>query len=1020
MACRWLQRQNDLGGSMPKKLSFKFDPNQAYQLAAIKSVVQLFEGLPKYDRADFTLNDEIVPNLPPDESIYEDFLLDNLKFIQNQNKLPESINLEVNEGVDDGMVLEGAGYESWRSPRFTIEMETGTGKTYVYLRTIYELRKHYGFSKFIIVVPSVAIFEGVRKAFQITYSHFSSLYGNEVVNLVPYDGAQLNRVKNFATSSFTEIMVMTDDSFNKITNNLYKPSEKLPGDRLPYQFIQETRPILILDEPQSIDNTEKAKEAIRTLHPLFSLRYSATHRIKPNLVYRLTPIDAYQQNLVKKIQVIGITEEENFNRPTLTLESVTRDPITAKVKTLVQEKGATKEATVTLKQGDNLYEKTHRTEHQDGYRIIEISVAKGNEFVQFENNFTIRLNENLAPSRPEVFRFQIRETIKQHMTMQEKLLNKGIKVLSLFFIDRVANYTTETGIIRTIFNTEFERIKAQYPHFQKYTADQVQEGYFAKKKQKSGEEVAIDTEGRTAEQREAERQAFDLIMRKKEQLLSFDEPVSFIFAHSALKEGWDNPNVFQICTLNQTVSDIKKRQEIGRGLRLCVNQTGERILDDDINILTVIANESYEKYAENLQREYLEAGEEAPPTPKRPQQSIAIRRDELFYSENFQEFWTRLCQKTSYTIHIDTNKLITECISKLNVTEFLEARVVLSKGKFVITEYTLSLQSVSADKAKIRVDVRCTDNTTENNIFGESEYSIFEVRKNSNDIPKKYPLLRGLKVLEIVDRDDESIVKFSDKAESEITYYKPLVFTSEKGQVYSNSTIQTIQDTYPVFNLVDRVAKDTNLTRATINSIFQGMDLGKKEILLRNPEGFANTFTSTIKGVITQHIADNIEFTVKTGSLSYNADDLFPPTYSLPQKELIDAGQRGLYDKVQRDSDVEERFVNYSLRHDEDNVILYFKFPPKFKINFPKIIGNYNPDWGIVRRDRNGNHTLQLVRETKGTTNIDKLRFAQEPLKIKCAQKHFSAIGVDYRVIDDTTSNWWVSESENIQADLFE
>jgi type III restriction enzyme len=317
---------------MPKKLSFKFDPNQAYQLAAINSVVRLFEGLPKYDRADFNLSDEIVPNLPPDETIFEDFLLDNLRAVQKQNKLPESLNLE----VDDGMVLEGAGYESWRSPSFTIEMETGTGKTYVYLRTIYELRKHYSFSKFIIVVPSVAIFEGVRKAFQITYSHFSSLYGNEVVNLVPYDGTQLSRVKNFATSSFTEIMVMTDDSFNKITNNLYKPSEKLPGDRLPYHFIQEIRPILILDEPQSIDNTEKAKEAIRTLHPLFTLRYSATHRVKPNLVYKLTPIDAYLQNLVKKIQVIGINEEENFNRSILTLESVNRDPITAKVKTLVQ------------------------------------------------------------------------------------------------------------------------------------------------------------------------------------------------------------------------------------------------------------------------------------------------------------------------------------------------------------------------------------------------------------------------------------------------------------------------------------------------------------------------------------------------------------------------------------------------------------------------------------------------------------------------------------------------------------
>jgi type III restriction enzyme len=668
---------------------------------------------------------------------------------------------------------------------------------------------------------------------------------------------------------------------------------------------------------------------------------------------------------------------------------------------------------------NNLYDKTGRTEHEYGYRVIEINVAKGNEFVQFENNFTIRLNENFTPSRPEVFRFQIRETIKQHMTMQEKLFNKGIKVLSLFFIDRVANYTVDTGIIRTIFNAEFERLKVQYPYFQKYTADQVQEGYFAKKKQKSGEEVAIDTEGRTAEQREAERKAFDLIMRKKEQLLSFDEPISFIFAHSALKEGWDNPNVFQICTLNQTISEIKKRQEIGRGLRLCVNQTGERILDDDVNVLTIIANESYEEYAENLQREYVEAGEEAPPSPKPPTPSTTIRRDELFYSDDFQNFWAKLCQRTRYTIHIDTDKLIDECVSKLNATEFSEPKVVLSKGKFIITEYTLTLQSVFGDKAIIRVDIRTTDNSIGNNIFGEPEYSIFEVKENNKDISKKYPLLRGLKVLEVLDRGENSIVKFSDNAESELTYYKPLIFTSEKGQVHSDSTIQTIHDTYPVFNLIERVAKETKLTRATLNRIFQDMKVEKKEILLRNPEGFASTFISTMKGVITQHIADNIEFTIDAGALSYNVDDLFPPEYSLPQKELIDAGQRGLYDKVQRDSDVEERFVNYRLRHDEDNVILYFKFPPKFKIYFPKIIGNYNPDWGIIRRDHNGNHTLQLVRETKGTTDIEKLRFAQEPLKIKCAQKHFKAIGIDYRVIDDTTSNWWISEPESSQIPIF-
>ena len=999
---------------MAKKLKLKFDANQPHQITAIDSVVKLFEGLPTSDRSDFlSLSDEIIPNLPPDEIIYEDFLLENLQAVQNQNKLPESLKLE----VDDGMVLEGAGSEIWRSPSFTVEMETGTGKTYVYLRTILELRKHYGFSKFIIIVPSVAIYEGVKNAYNSTYSHFRSLYGNEVINLISYDGGQISRVKTFATSSFTEIMVMTDDSFNKISNNLYKSSEKIAGEKLPYQFIQETRPILILDEPQSIDNSEKAKEAIRTLHPLFALRYSATHKVKPNLVYRLTPVDAYRQNLVKKIQVIGINELESLNRSMLTLESVSQSPIAAQVKTLVQKDGIAELATITLKQGNNLYDKTHREEHQQGYRVTEISVAKGNEFIQFDDTVTIRLNENYEPSRPEVLRAQIRETIKEHMQIQQKLFDRGIKVLSLFFIDRVANYTSDTGFIRTTFDLEFERLKTQYPHFARYTASEVRNGYFAKKKSKSGTEESIDTASKNKEERDAEQRAFNLIMKDKESLLSLDEKVSFIFAHSALKEGWDNPNVFQICTLNETVSEMKKRQEIGRGLRLCVDQTGQRIFDDSVNILTVVANSSYEEYAEGLQREYVEAGEEAPPQAKRPQQSIAYRRDEIFNSEAFQDFWQKLCQRTNYTVSIDTDRLVQECVNKLDITPFPEPQIVLSRGKFVISEYTISLESVSGDKATILVSIRDSDGDSNQGIGIPNTHEL----KVRGDLSKPYPILRGFKILEILDRGENSIVKFSDKAETELTKYKPIILTSEKGQVHSDRTIETIQDTYPVFNLIDRAAKETNLTRATLNKIFQGIEVDKKSVLLRNPEGCASTFITAIKLVAMQHIADNIEFTIPdniefaNGSrmLSYDKEELFPPKNSLAQKELIDSGKRGLYDVVQRDSDIEERFVT-RLRGDENNVVFYFKFPPKFKINFPKIIGNYNPDWGIVRSDRNGNHTLQLVRETKGTTNLDNLRFAKEPLKIKCAEKHFKSIGIDYRVIDGTETNWWARASTTV------
>ena len=1003
---------------MRSKLHLKFDPNQEYQLTAINSVVQLFDGLSRYQSA-FTLrspdSNEIVPNLLPDESIYEDFLLENLNAIQRQNQIPESRELE----VDDGLVMEGVGYESWRSPSFTIEMETGTGKTYIYLRTIYELRKNYGFNKFIIIVPSIAIYEGVRKAFQITRSHFHSLYGNEVVNLISYDGGQLGRVRDFATSSFTQIMVMTVASFNSITNNLYKHSEKLPGERIAYQYIQETRPILILDEPQSIDNTEKAKEAIRTLHPLLTLRYSATHKIKPNLIYRLTPVDAYRQNLVKKIQVVGISEEENLNRSTLILDSVTKSPITAKVKTLVEEKGTIKEAVITLRQGENLFDKTRREEHRNGYRVEEISAAKSDEFLLFENTLTIRLEENLAPSRPEIFRLQIRETIKQHMETQQKLYPKGIKVLSLFFIDRVANYTSDNGIIRIIFDQEFEELKTKYPYFQKYSTEQVREGYFATKTTKSGVEIAIDTEGKNQEQREAEKKAFTLIMQKKEQLLSFDEPVSFIFAHSALKEGWDNPNVFQICTLNQTVSEIKKRQEIGRGLRLCVDQTGTRILDEDINVLTVIANDSYENYAATLQNEYINDGEEAPPKPKRPQQSKVKRKDELFNSDDFQDFSTKLGQRTKYQISVNTEELIEKCINSLNAVEFPEPKVVLTKGRFVLTEYIILLESVHDSKAAIILQTRSTEVNQDNNAFIHVDRK--STIKAGNDLSKifKDPCLRGFKVLEIIDKGDNSVVKFADKEQTELTKYQPINFTSEKGQTPDRTTIQTLQDTYPVFNLIDRAAKETKLTRATLNRVFQGMSEDSKKILFRNPEGFTSTFIAKITEVATSHVVGNIEFTLDIGQLPLQIDELFPPEKSLAQKELIPAGERGLYDQVQIDSDVEQRFVQYRLLHDKQ-VVLYFKFPPSFKVNFPKVIGNYNPDWGIIRKGNNGKHILQLVRETKGRTDdLEKLRFAQEPLKIECAKKHFQAIEIDYRVIDDTIEDWWANEKELVQNSLF-
>lgn len=982
---------------MSTKLQLKFDANQDYQLASIQSVVQLFEGLPETAR-EFTLGDEIVSNLPPGEILYDTWLLERLGAVREQNSFAEPVAELIKE---DGMELEGVSANSPEPfPYFTVEMETGTGKTYVYLRTIYELRKHYGFSKFIIIVPSIAIYEGVRKTVEITREHLRSLYDNEHVTLIPYDGSRLSRVRNFATSTQAQILLMTIDAFNSKSNNLYKASEKLPGERLPYQYVQETRPIVILDEPQSIDTTEKARSAIRTLHPLFGLRYSATHRTSPNLVYRLTPVEAYRQNLVKKIQVIGLEISGNFNEKFLALESISRrQPLTAKIKTYAQQAGVAREVEVTLKQNDDLHNKTKRDEHQDGYVVEEINAAE--KFVQFKNGVRLNLGDTLAPSRPQVFQAQITETIRQHMETQNVLKPLGLKVLSLFFIDKVANYTSEQGIIRKLFDEAFDRLKKEYSDFKNLKAEEVREAYFAKSKpKKDADEVAIDTDGSTKDQRAAEKRAFELIMRDKEKLLSFEEPVSFIFAHSALKEGWDNPNVFQICTLNQTISEIKKRQEIGRGLRLAVNQQGERVTESDVNVLTVIANESYESYASKLQNEYTEDGQLAPPKPKRPQDSKARRRDSIFKGEAFRDFWGKLNRQSNYTINVKTEELVDECVQRLSKASFPEPVVVLTRGEFVITDFKIQLLSASNGRAKLKLEVKDTKgHTYSSDIPVQSRVDLSRLMNDER--------LRGFKVLEIVGEGDEARVRFNNG--EELTPYQSIFFQTEKGLRAADKPTELIDvdSAFPVFNFIDRAARETSLTRPTLNTIFRRLPESTKKLVMKNPEGFSAVFITEIKEAVADHIAGRIDFRIVEDSFPHNVDTLFPLEKTFPQKELVDSGQRGLYSKVQWDSSIELDFVEKVLKRDEGKVIFYFKFPFNFKIGLPKIIGNYNPDWGIVRMNDAGDLKLELVRETKGTSELAKLRFTNEGRKIVCASKHFKQLGIDYRTITGREARWW-------------
>lgn len=522
-----------------------------------------------------------------------------------------------------------------------------------------------------------------------------------------------------------------------------------------------------------------------------------------------------------------------------------------------------------------------------------------------------------------------------------------------------------------------------------------------------GETEFVDTNliesKKTKAEKELEKAAYELIMKNKEKLLSFDEKVSFIFAHSALKEGWDNPNVFQICTLNTTVSETRKRQEIGRGLRLPVNQEGVRISDETVNILTVIANESYRSYVENLQNEYVESGDAPPPAPTDAKKSFAKRNDRIFYSKDFQKFWEKLCARTTYQIKIDRDVLIRECINLLNNQQFPEPQIAIERGKFIITEVKLELLEIKTRLAKIKVTITDTDNNETNftRWFKEQD-DLYRLSKDEK--------LKGFKIIEISDNGDDSAVLFSDKGR--LTLLEPIVFSTEKSQLTFPRTVQEAQTTYTVFNLIDRTAKETQLTRPTILQIFKGMREEKKRNIFKNPESFSAIFITTIQNQLADHIASKIEYNLEKGLEEYEDEKIFPKTKKYPQKELIEGTKNSLYDVIQYDSEVEYRFVENKLKKDDEegNIIAYFKFPNSFKIHMSKIIGNYVPDWGIIRKDSTGKYKLQLVRETKGTMIENLLQYPSEKRKIMCAKKHFKTIEVDYKQIDDRVPNWWLPD----------
>jgi len=665
-------------------MKLHFDSKQEFQLEAISAITGIFKGQP-LSSSDFEFSVNETGALLTENgfgnklTLTEEQIFKNVKTIQKINEIKN-------------------GNEELQGMNFSVEMETGTGKTYVYLRTIYELNKLYGFKKFVIVVPSVAIREGVMKNLEITEEHFQNLYDKVPVTSDVYDSKKVSNLRGFASANTIQILVINIDSFAKDENIINKPNDKLTGKK-PIEFIQSCQPIVIVDEPQNME-TEIRKRAIANLSPLCTLRYSATHTNLYNLMYSLNPVKAYDLGLVKQIEVDSVVSENDFNSPFLHLENITRtgNTIKAKVKIDVATEDGVKRKSVTAS-GKNLdlFLLSNRNEKYDGLKIYEIDF--GNEQIELSNGIVLKKGETQGGMNDEVMRFMISKTVEEHLKKEKNYKDKGIKVLSLFFIDRVKNYREydpNGNPLKGKFARWFEEIyqkeisKPVYKNLISYSVEEIHNGYFSQ----DNKGRVKDTGGET----QLDDDTYKLIMQDKEKLLDVNVPLQFIFSHSALREGWDNPNVFQICTLNQTKSEIKKRQEIGRGLRLSVNQDGQRIFDPNINRLTVVANERYEDFAKALQTEIQEdCGVDFSGRTKNKNDKKKVNYRKGFEADpKFLQIWEKIRFQTKYSVNYNTEKLITlaaNAVSKMEETK--KPTIRSTKKKVLITDEGVAGQLVS-------------------------------------------------------------------------------------------------------------------------------------------------------------------------------------------------------------------------------------------------------------------------------------------------------------------------------------
>lgn len=989
-------------------MKLQFDPNLDYQKQAINAITGVFQGQ-EVCQTNFTvapLTYDYQTSLTHTENnlgvgnrlrLLDEELHKNIRNVQLKNGLAPS------EKLKKGQL------------NLTVEMETGTGKTYVYLRSIFELNRLYGFTKFIIVVPSIAIKEGVHKSLNITAAHFKELYENVPFDYFVYDSSKLSDVRNFATSSDIQIMVINIDAFRKSfsdpekenkANIIHRAHDRMTGAK-PIEFIQSTNPIVIIDEPQSVDTTAKSKEAIASLNPLCTLRYSATHVEKHHMLYKLDSVDAYEQKLVKQIEVAGIDIADSHNAAYIKLLSVNnkKSPITAKIEIDCRLKGGgikRKAVTINDKNKKDLFEMSGDRDIYKGYIVNEIYCKEGEEYIDFTSKpETIGLNEAIGEVNTDEYkRLQIKKTIEEHLDKELRLTSKGIKVLSLFFIDRVANYRSydEGGnpqkgkyalmfeeeyakaICKRKYNTLFEDVDIET------LPSKVHNGYFAqdKKKDTSGEAIIKDASGKTT----ADENAYNLIMKDKEKLLSFDSKLKFIFSHSALKEGWDNPNVFQICTLNDTASVIKKRQEIGRGLRIAVNQEGERVHGFDVNTLTVMANESYEDFAAKLQKEIEdEEGIKFGVVEKHIFANIPVPIDEY----------------TSEPLGVEASKILW---NHLKAEGYIDQRgKVQDSLKSALRKGTLSLPE-EFEKQAPQINAALKKVAGSLNIKNKDDKKTITLNKAiylSEDLKELWDRIK-YKTTFRVDFDVEELIKVcADEIRDNLKvgkarfFYRKSTFEIDRAGVHTEDgnpgTPHVYEDqSYALPDLVTYLQNETNLTRRTVVRIVNESD--KLNAFKNNPQKFIEEVSKIIKNKMELFITNGIKYH-KLGDEHYYAQELFDNNelFGYLHKNMLES-KKSVFNHVVYDSDVEEKFAKAFEK--DDNIKLYAKLPNWFKIDTP--LGSYNPDWAVLI-DIEGKEKLYFVVETKSEIITDDRR-PKENAKITCGHRHFEALGEDIQFTD--------------------